>query len=726
MPRARTWPLVAALLALTFAAYLPLWNNEFINLDDGLYITDNPEVLGGLTAHNVGWAWTNVRSGYWQPLAWHSLQLDAHLFAARSSAGRTAPPPAAVHGQNLLWHLASAWLLFALWHRLTGSRGQAFLVAALFAVHPMHVESVAWAAERKDVLSVFFGLLTTRAYVHYTESPGWKRYLGVAAAFALSLLCKPMLMTLPFVLLLLDYWPLCRVRPGGTSFRRVAVDKVPLLALAAGIAVVTVVARQRVGSAVSLQALPFSARLGTAGTAYGWYLLRTAWPADLAVFYPHPYLGWSLTAFSAGVGALLAVSLGVLWQARRRPWLAVGWFWFVGALLPVIGLAQGGGQAWADRFSYWPHVGLFAAAAGGLAEVVRRLCVPTRVAALLTALVLGTLGALTWAQVGYWRDSATLWERALAVTDENATAHSCLAQDLESRGLLDEAERHYAEAVRISPACPEMRYGMGVTLLGLGKEEEAVAHLREAVRLVPTDADAWHNLGVARLRQGNADQAVRSFRKALDLQAASSDTQACLGLALWRAGQREEALHALRTALDGNPHSADAWNGLGVAYLTQGRPEEAAEAFGHALQSNPGMASAVSNLGVAHGRQGRWADAVTCHLRAVELQKQGERALTAVGGRVPAPESVPQLVIYQCRLAYALDQCGNRAAATAIYREALRRDPSWPSVLAARARALATDPDENQRDPQLARELAGQATRAAADPYALAAAADSH
>jgi Flp pilus assembly protein TadD len=371
-------------------------------------------------------------------------------------------------------------------------------------------------------------------------------------------------------------------------------------------------------------------------------------------------------------------------------------------------------------------VGLFAAAAAGLAEVVRRFRVPARVAGFVMCFLVGALGVLTWAQVGYWRDSATLWERGLAVTDENAMAHSCLAQDLVSRGRTDEAERHYAEAVRISPACPEMRYGMGVTLLSLGKEEEAVAHLREAVRLAPTDADAWHNLGVARLRQGQADQAVRSFRKALELQPASPDTQACLGLALWRAGQREEALHALRAALEGNPHSADAWNGLGVAYLAQGRPEEAAEALGHALRSNPGMPGAVSNLGVAHGRQGRWADAVACHLRAVELQKQGERALAAVGGRAPAPESVPQLVIYQCRLAYALDQCGNRAAATVIYREALRRDPSWPSVLAARARALASDPDENLRDLHLARELAGQAARAAMDPYALATAADSH
>ncbi len=714
MPCTRTWLTAGILLALTVVAYLPLWDNNYIDFDDGVYVTENPRVTEGITARGFTWAWTTLHGNYWQPVSWLSLQIDAQFFSTSSAE---PPLPAAVHGENLGWHAASVLLLFGLLYRLTGAWWRSCLVAALFAVHPLHVESVAWAAERKDVLSVFFGLLTLWAYVRRAAAPGPLRYAVLVAAYTLSLLSKPMLMTLPFLLLLLDYWPLGRLGTGTAAaaavpLGRLVLEKVPLFLLAAASAVATAVARAETGVAVSLATLPLSARLANAATAYGWYLSHTVWPRDLAVLYPHPEDHWRVLPALAGAAALLGGTLVSLWQVRRRRWLAVGWFWFVGALLPVIGLAQGGAQAWADRFVYWPHVGLFVAVVWGLGEWAARWRIPVAATGTAAALLLAALAALTWTQVGYWHDPVTLWERARAVTTGNYFACTHLANHYLKCQRPDLAVEQGAEAVRIRPDAPELRYSQGVALLALGREEEAVEEFRETVLRSPACADAWHNLGIARLRQGQPERAARAFGKALTLQPGSADTLAGLGQALWRIGKRPEALRAFQDALESNPQSAGAWNGLGVAYLTQERPQQAIQAFSRALQFDPGMVSAHSNLGVALGRAGWWAEAVASHLRAVAMQEQGEERLQALKGHAPAPEMIPQLVIYQCRLAFALDQLGDRQAADRVYRAALLRDPDWPHEFTARARQLAADPDENRRDPPLACEMAEQAARA--------------
>jgi hypothetical protein len=461
MGHTRVAPLCAALLALTAVAYLPLWGNDFINYDDPLYITDNPEVQAGLSGAGCCWAWTNGDAPYWLPLTWLSLQCDAHFFSSRGPEGEMVLSPAAFHGVNLAWHAAGTLLLFAVWYRLTGARWRSFLVAALFAVHPMHVESVAWATERKDVLSGFFGALTLWAYVRYRERPGRARYLGVAAAYTLSLLAKPMLMTLPFVLLLLDYWPLGRWAPGRgrAALGRLVGEKVPLFVLAVTSALITIASREHHGALVSVSDVSLSSRLGNALTAYGWYLSATFWPTRLAILYPHPYENWSAARALAGVGCLLALTALAVWQARRRPWLLVGWLWFVGMLVPVIGLAQGGTQAWADRFSYWPHVGLFVAVVWGLGELAERVRVPRLARATAGALALGALAALTWAQVGHWRNSVTLWERALAVTTDNDRAHQYLADCYGKQGRREEAHAHLAAAARIQGARLRAAFG---------------------------------------------------------------------------------------------------------------------------------------------------------------------------------------------------------------------------------------------------------------------------
>jgi hypothetical protein len=445
-------------LLLTFVAYLPVWGNEFVDCDDEVYVTHNPQVLAGLSWSGLCWSWDNRAAPYWHPLTWLSLQFDAHFFASRTARGEVVPSPAAFHGQSLFWHAASVLLLFGACRRLTGAPWRSFLVAALFAAHPLHVEAVVAAAQRKDVLSLFFGLLAVWAWAGYVRKPNWRSYLAASGAFLLSLMAKPMLMTLPCVLLLLDYWPFARWAgaPGGDAplpqrkrFNELVREKAPLFALAVAVGVVTLASRDRFGSIVSLGTLSLSARVANVLMAYGWYLRSTFYPLHLAAMYPLQYDHWSASSALAGLGCLLSVSVLCWWQARRRPWLLVGWLWFVGALFPVTGLAQGGPQAWADRFSYWPHVGLFVALVWGVGEFAERCRVPVAVRGAVAGLVLGTLAVLTWSQVTWWRNSVTLWEHAVAVTSENDWAHQHLAVLYRKEGRQDEADDQLRRAVDI-------------------------------------------------------------------------------------------------------------------------------------------------------------------------------------------------------------------------------------------------------------------------------------
>jgi hypothetical protein len=447
MCRSRIPFLYGSLIVLTVGTYLPLWENGYVDYDDGPLITSNPNFSGGLTGKNVGWACENTLAPYRMPLTWLTLELDAEFFPQRTPTGRTIPSPVAVHGQNLVWHTASVLALFGLWRRLTGATWRPFFVAALFAVHPMHVESVAWAVERKDVLMGFFVIMTLWAYARYAERTTRGRYALVGAMFLLSLLAKPMLMTLPCVLLLLDYWPLRRLgeRFAWRDVGRLALEKVPLFV--AGMSVVIVETATRPGTTFGEVTTLDQFMVALAG--YGWYTRTSFWPVDLAVFYPHPRTAWSVSAALVGAAILIGVTVSALRQARRRPWLAVGWLWFVGVLVPVIGFAQGGSQGWADRFSYWPHVGLFVAVSWGLGELVERLRVPRAVTAAGGILIVGALAAVSWVQITTWRDDMTVWQQAAAVTKDNDRAHEHLAIGYGKRGQTAEAEVHSLEAMRI-------------------------------------------------------------------------------------------------------------------------------------------------------------------------------------------------------------------------------------------------------------------------------------
>ena len=433
------------LLGLTLLSYGPIWNNEFVDFDDEVYLTNNSHVAEGLSWKGVCWAWTNEMAPYWHPLTWLSFQFDYQFF----SHGKGGLNPAAFHGQNLFWHCASVLLLFQFLVRASGQLWHGFFVAGLFAVHPMHVESVAWATERKDVLSLFFGILTLWLYTRYTERPGWRQYLCVMIGFLLSLLAKPALLTLPLMLLLLDYWPLRRFQAGKkVAWERLVLEKIPLLAMALYFAVLTLEARERHGSVVPLITLPMSSRVANVFSTYRWYLSASLCPTRLSILYPHPGEDWEVMCVLGGAGNLLGLSVLARWQAKERPWLLVGWLWFVVSLLPVIGLVQGGGQAWADRFCYWPHIGLFVCLVWGAGDVLASRWPPV-LPCVAGMVILGVLGAMTWSQTGQWRDTPTLWQHALDVTENNTRAHEHLSLWFHRNGEPQKAASHMDQAHKI-------------------------------------------------------------------------------------------------------------------------------------------------------------------------------------------------------------------------------------------------------------------------------------
>ena len=477
--------------------------HSFINYDDGLYVYENPHVRGGLSKEGVSWAFTTFDAANWHPLTWISHMTDVQLFGL--DAGWH-------HRVNVLFHLANTALLFLVLWRMTGGLWQSAFVAALFAVHPLHVESVAWVAERKDVLSTLFWLLTMGAYLGYVRRPSVWRYLPVFVFLALGLMCKPMLVTLPFVLLLLDWWPLGRMSREGSPvseqwrisvpmvFRRIW-EKTPLLGLSAISCVITYIAQSQGKAVVSLGRITIGPRFSNTLVSYAIYLEQAVWPSSLAVVYPHPAtIGAGIPAWKIGGAVLLlaGISFLALRERQRRPYLAAGWMWYLGTLVPVIGLVQVGGAAHADRYTYVPLIGVFLAVAWGVPDLLPMRRWRQRVLGVAAGAVLAALTVAAWFQVGYWRDNVTLYSRALSVTEGNWLALSNLGAAYGNRGEPLEARRCFREAVRIRSDYAEAWYNLGVSAGRLGQKEEAIGYYREALRLQPEYALARNGLGLAR------------------------------------------------------------------------------------------------------------------------------------------------------------------------------------------------------------------------------------
>ena len=511
-----------ALILLTGIVFSPVAHFDFINLDDDAYVTANATVQKGLTPEGIAWAFMTMQVSNWHPFTWLSHMLDCQLFGLR---------PGDHHMVNLILHILAAAALFLVLARMTGTFWNSAFVAALFAIHPLHVESVAWIAERKDVLSGLMWMLTLAAYAQYAQRPGWTRYLLVILFFVIGLLSKPMIVTLPFVLLLLDYWPLRRFDVSNwvgsiRTLTRLVLEKTPLIALSAASCVITVIAQSQGGSLASTEMFPFHIRLANAVVSYVMYIVKTFYPVGLAVFYPHP--GPSLPAWQI-IGAacvLIAVTVAAILLMRRFPYLLVGWLWYLGTLAPVIGLVQVGGQAMADRYTYIPLIGLFIMLTWGLRDfgswiLALGLGQKCETRALHFAVPAGAvtllLSVLTAFQASYWRDSVTLFEHALRVTEHNSVAHNNLGTALMDRGRYDEAAIHFLKAFEEAPSNTDALNNLGVMLLVLGKPADAVSVFKNVLERMPTDATVECNLGVAFMQQGNAEAARRHLMRALQL-----------------------------------------------------------------------------------------------------------------------------------------------------------------------------------------------------------------
>ena len=501
-----------ALIVANLVIYAPVRLYPFINSDDGVYVTDNPFVLRGLSWSNVGWAFTDAKMPYWHPLTFLSHMLDVQLFGTNAGGH---------HVTSVILHIASTVLLFGLVLRMTGAVGRSAVVAALFGLHPLRVESVAWVAERKDVLSTFLWIATTWAYVSYVQRRQAARYGAVIVLFALGLMAKPMIVTLPFALLLLDYWPLERLQLDGTSWqqRRASIaalvkEKIPLFGLGLLASLITFRAQRQIGAVNSLEAIPFALRFANALHSYVAYIGDLIWPAHLAAIYPYP-TAVSVPSLLTDTLVLVAVTVLVVALRRRHPYLLVGWLWYLGTLLPVIGLIQVGPQARADRFTYVPHIGLFLMLAWGIPDLLRRFEKRRVVLVPLTAAALVACTAVARRQVGYWQSSATLWEHALKITRDNSVAHYNLGVLLASQGRNDDAIRHLRESVRFEPNFASGHNRLALALDRVGDHEGATKELAEVVRLMPNSGEAHANLAVSFAKQGKNAEAIEEFSQAV-------------------------------------------------------------------------------------------------------------------------------------------------------------------------------------------------------------------
>jgi tetratricopeptide (TPR) repeat protein len=617
--RKRTAAIALALALATLGLYGPVLGHAFIDFDDDVYVTANPMVRAGWTWPSFAWAWTTGHGANWHPLTWLSHVTDCSLFGLQ---------PAGHHATSALLHAANTVLLFLLLRRMTGAVWRAAAVAALFGWHPLHVESVAWVAERKDVLSTLFFILTIWAYFRYTENCKFCYVLSLFL-FALGLMCKPMLVTLPFVLWLLDYWPLKRFVPGAA--RRLVLEKLPFLGLSAVCSVVTYLV-QKSGGAV-WDPTPFQGRALHAVLSYGRYLGRMIWPENLAVIYPY-----SAQAPPAELCACVLLMAALTWLAlkcREQRYLATGWFWYLGTLTPVIGLVQAGPQSSADRFTYIPSIGIFVMIVWGVADLAAKWRIPAWGPVLAGAFVLAACAAMTERQLSYWADSGTLFRHALEVTKDNYMAWNNLGTHLLRQGKNTEALQCFKTSLEECEKPVNCR-NMGRALKALHRPLESVRFFLKALALDPNYLPARMSLADSLADDGKNAEAAIEYRKVLQLDPGDEDAHCNLACALAAQGQTAEAMTQLQQALRLNPSDASAHCNLGNLLMEQGKWGEAAAEYRSALRSKPDSPEIHSNLGVVLVRQGRRQEAVDEFLEALLLAPnftQAKESIKALKGQ---------------------------------------------------------------------------------------------
>ena len=602
-----------ALVIFTVAVYWQVTNYEFLNFDDDFYITENYHVQSGLNRESIIWSFTSgtMVSNYWHPLTWLSHILDFQLYGMNAGGH---------HMTSLLFHITNTLLLFFIFRRMTGDIWQSGCVATLFALHPLHVESVAWVAERKDVLSTFFWLLTMLAYCRYIEKPVLIRYFMVLLFFVLGLMSKPMLVTLPFVLLLMDYWPLGRIQLGQviksgnvkaqkTSVFHLVVEKIPFFLLTAAASMTAYITQQKGGALTCMDLALLKIQIANALVSYVSYIGKMIWPSQLAIFYPHP--GTLPIWESVGSGLLLiSVTVFVVSVWRRFPYLFVGWFWYIGTLVPVIGLVKVGSFAMADRYTYVSLIGLFIIVAWGVSDFFKKWKYQKIFLGVSATIILTALTAYTYLQLMHWQNSITLFENAAKVTKNNYLAHNNLGIALEKKGLIDEAIGYYSEALRIKPDYAKALNNMGAALEKKGLIDEAIGYYSEALRIKPDYAKALNNMGAALLKKGSYDEAVLHFKKALKINPQQTDAVNNLANVLFFKGKPGKAICLYREILKIDSENSDAQYNLAYMLSTQGKLDEAVLHYKEAIKINPEYAKAHYHLGKILINQGKMKQAM--------------------------------------------------------------------------------------------------------------------
>jgi tetratricopeptide (TPR) repeat protein len=661
-PPSSLW-IAIALALVTMAVFCPVTRFQFVNYDDTDFVTANPHVQAGLTVEGFKWAWHSEVARNWHPITMFSHMLDCQLFGLQ---------PWWPHFVNLLLHAANSVLLFVLLNHMTKALWRCATVAALFALHPLHVESVAWVAERKDVLSTLFWFLTTLAYVRYVEEfkvqgSKFKGFYALSMAlFALGLMSKPMLVTLPFTLLLLDYWPLGRVQPGARAWRLVA-EKIPYFLLSAASCVVTYLVQQHGGAMLGLSDFPLGSRVANALISYVRYLKLMFWPHGLAGLYLRSG-SWPLWEVALAALFLLTVSVLVVTQRRKRPYLAVGWFWYIGTLVPVIGLVQVGMQAIADRYTYVPLTGIFVILIWGGWEWANAWQM-TKLAPVVTAVVLAMCATLTVHQEFYWKDSEALFKRMIDATPNNYMARYNLGNLYSKENRIPEAISNLTAAIEGEPNYAEAHNNLAGIFLEQKRYDDALSHYRTAARLrteylyVFNLANALADAASARHDTNEFAEAVQTYRQALQLNPNSSEAHHNLGLTWQAQGRAGEAVAEFEQAVRLNPNRVDTWTQLGFLYATQNKMPESERPFRELIRLQPGNANAYGWLGNALAEQNKLSEAVQFYLTALKLDPKDYKTEFNTG--------------------LALMRGGKKQEAAEHLRQALRLHPDYPEAQAA-------------------------------------------
>ncbi|HIB44535.1 MAG TPA: tetratricopeptide repeat protein [Nitrospina sp.] len=730
------------LAVATFSVYLQVKDHEFIDYDDKAFISQNSNIKSGLSKESVIWAFTTTLSGSWEPITWLSHILGYQLYGSSSKNH---------HLINVFFHITNAVLLFIVLLRMTGALWQSGFVACMFALHPMNVESVAWLMERNMLLCTLFWLLTMLVYIHYTEKPSIKRYSLVILFFALGLMSKSMIVTLPFVLLMMDYWPLKRLKVNQKKYNdkfemdfvikrsevlRLVLEKIPLLILSLGLSITIFKLAEGYEGTDYMAAVSFFGRLNNGMVSYLEYLAKTVWPTGLAVIYPHP-----LNTLAAWKGilcgmALLGVTFFSIRFIKKSPYFAFGWFWYLGVLVPVIGIfVQVGGElAMADRYAYLPLIGIFIIIAWGLPELIARWRHREKILSISAGIIISMLMATTWIQLSYWKNTLDLFKRAISVANKKdpnfknpnhallynhlglvfynmgkpeestshyemaikiapdlAMAHTNLGISHLSMGNTEEAISHYKTAIKFNPNHAHGHYNLGIVLFALGKVEEAISHYQTAIKLNPNYAAAHNNLGLILEGNGRTREAISNYRTAINLKPGYAAAHSNLGNTLFALGKTEEAIAHYKTVVRLRPGFFPAHTNLGNALFTLGKTEEAIAHYKTVIRLNPDLALANSNLGIALFALGKTEEAIVHYKTAIRLKPGYTEAHHNLGVALFAIKKVkesishykmaikfkPDYPMAYTNLGNALFTLGKTEKAISHYKTAIRLRPGY-------------------------------------------------